>query len=71
MRVEWKGGQLDGAVDDIDDPEEIWMGPDASEPVSKVVVYELIRKKDSAEYRYNQKLTDNANPDNPDTTKAD
>lgn len=56
--MKWVGGPLDGCADEIPRPTSVWMGPDISEPKTKVVVYLWFSP---GEYRYNQDATDWAN----------
>lgn len=58
MRIEWKGGPLDGCVKNIQMPTATWYGPDPTDPQRKLVVYLL--HSDST-YRYSQIVTDRMN----------
>lgn len=58
MKMRWVGGPLDGCVDEISRPTSVWIGPDVTEPNTKVVVY-LWFSPD--EYRFNDDATKWAN----------
>lgn len=61
-KVEWVGGALDGCVDDIERPTNVWIGPDPVAPTSRVIVYGLHTASESRViYRFDQKLTERAN----------
>lgn len=62
MKITWKGGPLDGCVKEVDTPTAVWIGPDVTEPLDKVVVYGLYTDaKGGLDYVYDQHLTDHAN----------
>lgn len=64
MRVEWKGGPLDGCVKDIDRPTLTYIAPDTAEPETKVLVYVLMSVKGKPHentYDFRADLTEKAN----------
>lgn len=59
QRVEWVGGPLDGCVDHIERPKNVWIGPDISDQ-SRVVVYALLSHPNLS-YVFSIDLTEKAN----------